>query len=165
MSVCPICDFPETNDLRAILDRIENTGGGDLIVNLACDFAERIIDVTPRSDSSYKWLLAARRCGGARISASKALSAAWVAAEAATGTASNAAWAVWHAVGTAETPTGAKAINAAADAALAAQYLPGGSSDSEQEWQLEHTRKLACICSILVPTPLDARSRNSLLAS
>jgi hypothetical protein len=70
---------------------------------------------------------------------------------------------VWYAVTSAEWQAewraGARAMKAAERAMVAT-----GSPVAEREWQLEHTRKLACTCLVLESGPLGSRSRNSLLA-
>jgi hypothetical protein len=170
MDECPVCDFPEADDLHVILDRIEDPS---LIVTLACDFAERVREITPDPAETDEWLAAVRRCGADRASvgpdvleaAEEAVRASWVVADAASGEKLNAAWAVWGAAGTINTPTWAQAMNVATDAAMAAANLPR-SHQAENKWQLEHTRKLVCTCPVpLAAASFGSRIRNSLLAA
>jgi hypothetical protein len=162
MLECPVCDFPEAADLRTILERIGDPG---LIVALACDFAARVSDISPDPLETDRWLEAARNWRTDKTAAETATRAAWVAADAAKGPAfSGAAWAVWSACATTDIQTSTQAVQAAADAATARIDASGVGWKAEREWQLEHTRKLACTCITSKTNPSETRSRNSLLA-
>lgn len=164
MLECPVCDFAKTDNLWTILDRIDNP---DLIINLACDFAARVRDISPNPLETDRWLDAARNWRSDRAAADASASAARVAAEKATGPFfSSAAWAVWQAVSAVGEPRVTKARTAAADAATARIDASGVDWAAEREWQQEHTCELACTCvAILTARELGTRSRNSLLAS
>jgi hypothetical protein len=91
-----------------------------------------------------------------------ALRSAWVAADSATGRREfNAAWAIWYAIDAAFMPSVVKVMDVAMNAANAMD-----DSAAEREWQLGHTRKLACACLTPFAAPsFGSRIRNSLLAA
>ena len=157
MDKCPICNFPETDDLQAILERIDTP---DLLVTLACDFAERVCEKTSNPAQSHTWLKAARDWRIDRVAANEAERAAWAAAANAS-VKKLAANAVWYATLAATSIQSPKADHAT----IAASKAMGALGSHEREWQLDHTRELACACIALATGPEGARSRNSLLAS
>lgn len=171
MDKCPAHDFPETDDLRVILDRIDDPS---LIINLACDFANHVRNMTPNPLDTDKWLLAVRRSCADQASAGldvlenaeEAIKASRIAVDTAVGPAFYAAGAVSYAAQTIVQPTSARAIDIANDAALQAvmAVTTDAAERAEHKWQIRHTRKRACTCLVLEPAPPGARSRNSLLA-
>jgi hypothetical protein len=158
MDACPVCDFPDPGAVRTLLERIADP---DLIITLACDFAERVADLTADPSKTRKWLQAARNWRGNPKAAEEARKAAWVEADAAAVAGGNTApWAAWYALHTATDREEPRASNAAADAADATD-----DPEAERRWQLEHTYKLACICRETKTLSIGTRGRLSLLAS
>ena len=166
MFECPICDFPETDDLRTILDHINDPSA---IVPLACDFAERVVDLTRDPTDSRAWLQAARDWEADRAAAQQAAAisrAAWVRSEKAEQVSMAevaATWAAWCAISTAVVTD----ETAASMAMRAAEWARDASDnhDGEAAWQRKHVRTVACTCTWMMSTPSGARNRNSLLAS
>jgi hypothetical protein len=172
MDKCPSCDFAD-GSLGALLLRIDDC---DLLITLACDFAERVADLTPDPSKTREWLQAARvwetdpeATNEAREAASAAANvvdaatngAAWAAANAV----SQAAWSMVRSAIVAEASAASAAINAAALAESAVNAADAADATAECEWQLVHVQELACTCPAIpeVGQP-GPRGRNSLLA-
>ena len=168
MSECLICDFAD-DSLGALLRRVDDSG---VLITLACDFAERVVDLVPDPIHAGHWLRAARmwrEYPAAREGAREAAQEATMAAGALKTTEAksskwSAAEAVWAAIETASS----KGANVADHAVWTALKASEAADDPvvEREWQLAHTRELACTCPPIPEGDLACRrGRNSLLAS
>jgi hypothetical protein len=182
MSKCPICDFP-SSDVQGLLARLQDSS---LLVNLACDFAGRVVNLVPDPACATAWLDAARgeltEDEALRI-ANEAKEAFWEAESQEgkiTGWPSPRVWAanaIWSVCTACVAVAGRRearqveavkasvsrswAIKAAEEAAKAS-----GRPSYERAWQLKQIASRACICvTLIAPNPTDPRLRTSLLAS
>ena len=158
---CPVCDNPETSVLL-LIDRINDP---DLLVTLACDFAERTLNMPPYPIATSEWLRtirdwrdnpqAVQELRRMMAGANSGVEAAFQTAKTAIATIGrrSPAWAI------------ADVKAATRKTAKITGMMGKGSNPDETKWQLEHTKVQACTC--LLPRnahPQDGRSRNSLLA-
>lgn len=156
--------------MAVLLARIE---GADVLVALACDFAERVVSRAPDPAASRRWLEAARAWRNDLEAAREASREASAAAEEELQWSDGGTWyrrlkledasqAVAWAVGS---PIKGETLEATGWAAIWAAH---SSLDgySERVWQLKHVHEVACTCLVLPDPPSDwPRSRRSLLAS
>ena len=179
MSKCPACDFPHST-VQALLGRIDNL---ELLVTLACDFADRVVGRSLRPTEARERLRAAREWESKPKEALRAADKALALmntlekddlAEIAKGTTLRArataavAWATWAASWaiaarkSSEPEETIKEVQqVAGDVAEAAGWV---AYDSERKWQLNHAEELACTCPRVPKIGLPGiRGRNSLL--
>lgn len=149
----------------AILGRIDDHG---LVVTLVCDFAERVCDLSPDPTKARECLRVARDEKGARTMArATARAEAMSKAAGKAGAAPGEQWAIeavklaMFAAGGGETWITARAAEAVLNALKQTSQI---EADIEYNWQLAHTRELACSCVEPVIVVSGTRSRNSLLA-
>lgn len=160
MPICPVCGFPETERLSSILGRIE---GSDLLVTLICDFSERVCDSTLSPAQAREWLRAARNwrtdIEAARAARAEAKPEDLV-RHPSKSIIRGALWAATNAQWVSDATIRAVAISIATAAVKVTS-----DHDAEQEWQIAHTRALACTCPAMSPVILESRSRNSILTT
>lgn len=172
--ICPACDAPTPRDLASIFPHITDPY---LIVTLTCDAVGHALNSIPNLAEAHSWLAEVRNWHTDKKAAGAAGLAAWVRSQASRDT-MRPEPTILRAIGrTAEvanlaahetheafvaTPTtrraSSAAVHAVTEAAMAANYK------SEVAWQLEHICELACTCPVLEVSPLEPRSRRSLLA-
>jgi len=168
MAKCPVCDYP-SGDIQALLERISDPG---LLIGLACDFAERVVEMAPDPAQAMAWLQATRLWAASPDALKKiqedarqvAIKTVWSDAKAA-----RAAWSAVRAVAAATrvvmTDTGQAQAEEAEEAAGEAFDAVIDAPERERAWQLEHTRTLACTCPLSPDAaPPGPRNRRSLLA-
>lgn len=167
------------NDIWVLLERIDDP---DLLLTLACDFVERVANLTPDEAQTRAWIEATRAWRDSPAAADAATRAYRRAKKPQTFTArmmqrlvraktGKALEAVrWAALAPSliETPRTAEGLDVREAAKWAATWSVNASEDpsAERDWQRSHTRELACTCSApYKPLPDCPRSRRSLLAS
>lgn len=165
---CPVCSSPACG-LETLIENVSATDY-NLLVSLACDFADHVAQRAKNPDQATEWLEVARAWSTSPEQVRGALDAAWevVTNQGSRNTQEKADTAVWTAIeAAAAAAQGKEARPVAAWTRSCAQWAiaaMGKGRGQEAAWQLNHIRRLACTCQIKVD-PIGSRSRNSLLAS
>jgi hypothetical protein len=164
IAICPIHDFPRDEGL----EWLRHVESESLLVTLALDFADRVVERVQNPAAAKTWLAAAR---GWDDTLEANLWLDW-----------SQAWAIVQDVPSERSDSEQAAIRAVEEALYTAWCIKAGknhdrllkwiaeeavlaAADGEQEyvWQLEHAQQLACTC---LPQAAGAlwRGRISLLA-
>lgn len=161
---CPVCDYPLCY-IETLLGRIEDI---ELLKELACDMAGRVLYLTPDATLAYKYLKVARMgdyeaLWGAIGEVTDMYEASSLTSE------ENASQALYRAVQTAmeETLEGtSRRANETGRSARKAKSLAEKDYEGEYNWQMNLITQVVCNCPRLDPEGIsvEGRSRISTLA-